>query len=266
MELRQAALNALQLPTRAEKCAAVNIMNKNFSVDNQASLLPSIGIPVREARPHLVPPSELRKRGLATQEGQAIFLHALAHIEMNAIDLALDAIWRFNGLPRAFYHDWLQVAQEEVLHFELLQGCLQEMGYCYGDFPAHNGLWEIAQRTANDLLARLALIPRHLEARGLDVTPAMRTKFSQAGLTHVVNALMIIERDEIGHVAIGNRWFHYLCAQQGLAPLATFQQRLRDYAAPAFRPPFNWEARQAAGFQPEELAWLAQATLTAVHE
>lgn len=257
MELRQAALAVLQLPTRADKCAAVKALTPNLFIDNQKTIVVTTKIPVRENLPHLVPPTQLRKRSLATLQGRAIFLHALAHIEMNAVDLALDVIWRFKGLPFEFYQNWLQVAQEEVLHFELLNSCLQEMGYVYGDFPAHNGLWEIAERTADDLLARLALIPRHLEARGLDVTPAMRAKFTQVGLDAVVKALNIIERDEIGHVAIGNRWFHYLCQQQGIGALETFQRLLQDYAAPAMRPPFNWEARQAAGFTADELAWLA---------
>ena len=188
-----------------------------------------------------------------TVAGRAALIHALAHIEFNAINLALDAIWRFPDMPPEFYVDWLKVASEEALHFNLLNTHLSSLGFGYGDFNAHNSLWEMAEKTCEDLLARMALVPRTLEARGLDATPAVRAKLAQAGDEPAAAILDIILRDEVGHVAIGNRWYGWLCQQQGAEPLSTYRALARQHNAPVLKGPFNLEARRAAGFTEEEL-------------
>jgi uncharacterized ferritin-like protein (DUF455 family) len=188
-----------------------------------------------------------------TVEGRASLIHALAHIEFNAINLALDAVWRFPNMPEAYYLDWLQVAQEEAYHFGLLADHLVTLGYQYGDFSAHNSLWELAEKTQEDVLARMALVPRTMEARGLDATPALRAKLAQAKDLAAAEILDIILRDEIGHVAIGNRWFGFLCEQRQLEPIACFAELAMKFRAPTLRAPFNVSARLAAGFTPEEL-------------
>ena len=188
-----------------------------------------------------------------TPEGRAAMIHALVHIEFNAINLALDALWRFADMPREYYADWLRVADEEALHFTLLAEHLQTQGFAYGDFSGHNGLWDMAVRTQHDVLARMALLPRTLEARGLDVTPGTKAKLIQAGDHAVGPILDIVMRDEIGHVAIGNRWFNYLCEQRGLEAAATYAELVVAHDAVPRRGPFNLEARRAAGFSEEEL-------------
>ena len=191
-----------------------------------------------------------------TIEGRAALLHAIAHIEFNAINLALDAVWRFHGMPLEFYRDWLQVASEEALHFGLLRAHLQAQGYDYGAFDAHDGLWLMAQRTAHDVVARMALVPRTLEARGLDATPPLQAKLARAGDSRAVEILDVILRDEVGHVAIGNRWYRWLCQRDKHDPVALYPELVRRYEAPRLRPPFNHEARRAAGFTDEELSQL----------
>ena len=198
---------------------------------------------------------------MTTVEGRAALIHALAHIEFNAINLALDAVWRFDRMPREFYADWLQVAAEEALHFTLLNEHLQSLGYAYGDFGAHNSLWEMAEKTAGDVVARMALVPRTLEARGLDATPAVRAKLAQAGDETAAHILDIILRDEVGHVAIGNRWYRWLCERDHLDPVATYAALSVRYKAPVLRGPFNVDARRAAGFSDEEIAVLEAAGL-----
>jgi uncharacterized ferritin-like protein (DUF455 family) len=211
------------------------------------------GLPGRPDRPVLVHPSKLKTRAVGTPEGRAGLIHALTHIEANAIGLALDMMWRFPGMPAPFYLDWWRVAQEEALHFDLLQRHLSDMGYAYGDFPAHDGLWDMAERTKGDVLARLALVPRTLEARGLDATPAVRNRLVSVGDMAGAAILDIILRDEIGHVAIGNRWYRYLCKERGLDPVAAYTDLAQRYRAPVLRGPFNLEARRAAGFTEAEL-------------
>jgi uncharacterized ferritin-like protein (DUF455 family) len=211
------------------------------------------GIP---ERPQLASPASMPRRQLNGRENHAALIHALAHIEFNAINLALDAVQRFTGLPREFYGDWLQVAAEEAYHFHLLRDHLRSLGKDYGDFPAHAGLWEMAEKTAHDPLVRMALVPRLLEARGLDVTPDIQRKLRGFGDAAGADILNIILRDEIGHVAAGDRWFRYLCAQRGLRPEAAFQSLLATPGVPRPRPPFNESARLAAGFSAEELAEL----------
>ena len=184
-------------------------------------------------------------------------IHALAHIEFNAINLALDAIWRFPAMPAAYYADWLKVAAEEALHFSLLAAHLQTLGFGYGDFSAHNSLWDMAEKTSGDILARIALVPRTLEARGLDASPAVRAKLAQAGDIEAANILDVILRDEIGHVAIGNRWYGWLCETRGLDPIGTYAALTVQYKAPPMRGPFNLDARRLAGFTEQELAALS---------
>lgn len=214
------------------------------------------GIPGRPSRPELVPPLQVKSRSMRTQEGRAALIHALAHIEFNAINLALDAVWRFAGMPRAFYGDWLRVAKEEAGHFSLLVAHLGRLGFTYGDFNAHNSLWDMCEKTAGDVLARMALVPRTLEARGLDAAPPVRAKLAQAGDQVAAEILDLILRDEVGHVLIGNRWFNWCCARRDLDPVAIFTELAVRYKAPTLRGPFNLAARREAGFSEEELLML----------
>ncbi len=214
-------------------------------------------VPGRPERPELVPPQFVgRRRSINTIAGRATMIHALCHIEFNAINLALDAAWRFAGMPVDYYRDWLRVADEEAYHFSLLADHLATLGASYGDFPAHNSLWEMTDKTSDDVLARMALVPRTLEARGLDASPPVRAKLAEAGDAAAAAIIDIILRDEVGHVAIGNHWYRWLCAQRGLEPVATYAQLAEQYRAPKLRGPFNLDARRAAGFDEDELAWL----------
>ncbi len=218
---------------------------------------PLSATPGRPSHPLLVGPKDLpKRRALHTQAGRFALLHALAHIEFNAINLALDALYRFPGLPEDFYRDWLRVAQEEAEHFVLLRRQLQRLGGDYGDLPAHDGLWEMALDTAADPLERMALVPRVLEARGLDVTPAMRERLLAAGDAEAAAVLARIESDECGHVAVGSRWFRYLCAQRGLEPDSTFMTLLQQRYRGRIQGPLALTARRAAGFSEPELDWL----------
>lgn len=257
-ELRQAALSWLTETDAAAKADGVGSLAQAWQdgalwLDAQASLTAAQPLPGRPAKPELVPPLAVKKRAMHTVEGRAALIHALAHIEFNAINLALDAIWRFAAMPAAYYADWLQVAAEEALHFSLLAAHLQRQGYVYGDFPAHNSLWQMAAKTEHDVLARIALVPRTMEARGLDASPPLRAKLAQAGDMAAAEILDIILRDEIGHVAVGNRWYAWLCQQRGLEPVATYARLAQRYEAPTLRGPFNLEARRAAGFSESEL-------------
>ncbi|MDD5388367.1 MAG: ferritin-like domain-containing protein [Gallionellaceae bacterium] len=212
--------------------------------------------PGRPARPELLPPQAMPRRQLNGRENHAALIHALAHIEFNAINLALDAVQRFPDLPAEFYADWLKVAAEEAYHFTLLRDHLRARGKDYGDFPGHDGLWEMALKTAHDPLARMALVPRLLEARGLDVTPDIQRKLKGFGDAAGAAILDIILRDEIGHVAAGDRWFRHLCEQRGVQPEATFRDLLAMPGVPRPRRPCNETARLAAGFSEQELAAL----------
>lgn len=254
--MREQALAALAATTWPEKLARVRAIADDARLDCGRVLVPLAGLPGRPPRPELVPPAEVSQRSMATQEGRAALLHALAHIEFNAVNLALDIMWRFAGMPEAFYRDWLRVAREEALHFDLLRQRLATLGVAYGDFPAHNGLWDMAERTQDDLLARLALVPRTLEARGLDASPMIRNKLAGAGDAESAAIVDIILRDEIGHVAIGNHWYKQQCALAGKEPVACYAELAARYQAPRLRGPFNLEARRAAGFDDDELAAL----------
>ena len=218
-----------------------------------------IRMPGRPTTPKLVHPRDLPRRGFGTIEGRAAFIHAVAHIEFNAIDLAWDAVYRFHGLPAQFYADWVSVARDEARHFNLLRTRLRELGYDYGDFDAHNGLWEMAEKTAHDGLARMALVPRVLEARGLDVTPGMIVKLRGLGDGATADILEVILREEIGHVAAGSRWYRWYCERAGVEPKARFRELLREYASGVLHKPFNTEARLQAGFDLEELESLLDA-------
>jgi uncharacterized ferritin-like protein (DUF455 family) len=219
-----------------------------------------IETPGRPAAPKLVPPQEVGRHSIHNRAGHAALIHALAHIEFNAINLALDAAYRFRGLPRDYYGDWLQVAAEEAYHFSLLRDHLRTLGYDYGSFPAHDGLWQMCRKTAHDPLVRMALVPRLLEARGLDANPAIVRKLKNIGDARGVEILDIILRDEIGHVRIGNRWYEHLCAQRAVDPAAQFQKLLSEYDAPRPRPPLHTAARRAAGFGEQELNYLETGT------
>ncbi len=260
--LHEAAYACLMEPGVAEKCAATRALaaawNSGLSGLEGAEPAVTIAAPGRPDRPVLVSPRRLRRRGHGTLEGRAILLHAVAHIEFNAINLALDAVYRFRDLPRGFYDDWVRVAAEEVYHFGLVSAHLESLGYAYGDFPAHDGLWETARATAHDPLVRMALVPRVLEARGLDVNPAMRARLAGAGDGEAAAILDIILRDEVGHVAAGNRWFHHLCRERGLDPWATFAGLVRRHLKGGLRGPFLREHRLAAGFTEAELEALEQ--------
>ena len=260
IELRQAALFWLAEKDALCKAAGVRHMKEIWTsvLDVHATFTSSQDIPGRPDIPILVAPRHVKRRAMNTTEGRAALIHALVHIEFNAINLALDAIWRFADMPREYYADWLKVAAEEALHFSLLRAHLQGMGYDYGDFPGHNSLWEMVDKTRSDVLARMALVPRTMEARGLDAVPAMRSKLAQAGDMKAAGILDIILRDEIGHVAIGNRWYGYLCMQRGLDPIKTYASLAREYTAPVLRGPFNLPARRAAGFSELELAALTE--------
>lgn len=211
------------------------------------------GIPAQMDKPVLVPPSEVKQRSVHTVEGRAALIHALAHIELNAINLACDLIWRFPGMPDNFYLQWLKVAKEEAFHFTLLRDHLRTLGFEYGDFPAHNSLWEMAEKTKHDILARLALVPRTLEARGLDASPPIKAKLVKAGDVRAGEILDVILRDEIGHVYVGNYWYRYVCAKRGLDHVATYEELAERYRAPKLRGPFNIDARRMAGFDEIEL-------------
>lgn len=262
MELRRRALQLLTLSDPGAKAQGTRELleqvRSGCRPDPHVMLEEPARLPGRPARPQLVAPSRLARRSTFTVGGRAALLHALAHIEFNAINLALDAVWRFAGLPSAYYLDWARVAAEEAHHFELLAGHLASLGHAYGDFDAHDGLWAMCERTRHDALDRMALVPRTLEARGLDATPAMRARFAKAGDTRAVEILDIILRDEIGHVAIGNRWYRWLCERAAVDPLAYHELLATRHRAPAPRPPFNREARAAAGFTEAELERLAQ--------
>ena len=233
-----------------------------LSLDDD-TVVQAIGVPGRPPHPLLVPPRQLPKRGLNTEIGRVALIHAVAHIEFNAINLAWDAVYRFRDMPREFYDDWVRVAGEEAHHFSLLQIRLHDLGYAYGDFTAHNGLWEMAEDTAHDVLVRMALVPRVLEARGLDVTPGMIARLRRVGDEDTVALLEIILRDEIGHVEIGSRWFRWLCGKRGIAPEATFRDLLGRYMKGRVKGPFHRDARLQAGFSESELAALEQMGRTA---
>ena len=214
----------------------------------------TIKIPGRPDRPELIDPRKVAKRSIHTVEGRVILAHAVAHIEFNAINLALDAAYRFRNMPDDFYSDWMRVAKEEAYHFSLIKDYLDSHGYQYGDYPAHNGLWEMALKTDNSVLERMALVPRVLEARGLDVTPGMIKKLENAGDKAFVQCLKIIHKEEIGHVAIGSHWFRYSCELENVDARETFIKLLKLHMKSGLRGPFDEWSRLQAGFTDEEMS------------
>jgi len=260
--LRRDALGLLLTRDAETKTTGVRRLGETLVIDSTEVLREPPGLPGRPPRPVLVPPAELKQRSVATKEGRAALIHALSHIELNAVDLALDLVWRFEGLPVTFYAEWVSVARDEARHFQLLHAHLNTLGYAYGDFPAHHGLWEMAEKTKHDLLARLALVPRTLEARGLDASPAIKEKLLSVGDEEGARILDIILGDEIGHVRLGNTWYREICRQRGLEPAVTYAKLAQDHGAPRLRGPFNLEARRAAGFDEDELAWLSNSSVS----
>lgn len=255
--LHEQALQVLMECSVEKKLAAVQELYQAWH-DGQYQLqqeytVESIPVPGRPPKPLLVDNRQVPSRNLGSSKGRCALVHAITHIEFNAINLALDAVYRFPGMPGEFYSDWLQVAYEEAEHFTMLRRRLQEMGSDYGELPAHNGLWEMTLKTAHDPLVRMALVPRVLEARGLDVTPGMIKRLQQAGDDQTVALLDIILREEVGHVAIGSRWYKYLCQQRGLNAEETFRELLQEYHVGVLKPPINQQARLAAGFDETEL-------------
>jgi uncharacterized ferritin-like protein (DUF455 family) len=249
---------------------AMSAANQANSPGKKAATTP----PGRPDLPNLTHPAQVPRRAPSTLEGRAALVHSIAHIEFNAINLALDAVWRFDAMPDAFYTDWALVAREEACHFSLLREHLRGMGvnpngtprWDYGSFEAHNNLWEMCDKTAHDVVARMALVPRTLEARGLDATPQIQARLRQTGAPDALRAVEILDiilRDEIGHVAIGNHWYRWLCARDGLEPVAHYALLTEHYKAPKLRPPFNEDARRRAGFSADEIARLCGGSLRA---
>jgi uncharacterized ferritin-like protein (DUF455 family) len=259
--LFEASRHCLALSDPADKCGAVSDLwaayRRGAIAADPGCPLEPIGSPGRPERPLLVDPSRVPRRRLGSTGGRSALVHAVAHIEFNAINLALDAVYRFRDMPGAYYADWLSVAADEARHFNLLERRLRSMGVAYGDLPAHNGLWEMAEKTADSCLVRMALVPRVLEARGLDVTLGMIERLKAVDDLETVAALQTILDEEVRHVAIGTRWFHYCCAQEGLDPDVTFLELLETRYGGSVRGPFNLEARYRAGFSVDEMEALA---------
>ena len=261
-ELRENALTILANVDAKSKASQLqdlfaSYQNQQIPLDVSRKIdSQDLTLPGRPLKPELVSPKLVPKRRMDTLEGKAGLLHALAHIEFNAMNLALDAIWRFPDMPKEYYEDWLKVAKEEAYHFGLINEHLQSLGFTYGDFTAHNSLWEMVERTTDSVMARMALVPRTMEARGLDAVPMIRDRFIQIKETRAIEILDIILRDEIGHVLIGNRWFNYLCAKKKISPITTYRELAAQYRAPVLKAPFNIEARKQAGFTAEELSLL----------
>lgn len=254
--LRDGAIRAISAPDLDDKTAFASQTARLWFERRLSLRTPGDPVlpdrPGRPERPKLVPPTEVKRRSLGSVKGRVSLLHALAHIELNAVDLALDIVARFvaEPVPRSFFDGWMQVAFEEAKHFNLVRGRLQALGADYGDLPAHDGLWQAAHDTRNDLTARLAVVPLILEARGLDVTPSLQEKMRETGDLESAEVLDIIYNDEKGHVAIGAKWFRFLCARERKDPAATFQALVRANFRGPLKAPFNDIARAEAGLTP----------------
>lgn len=248
----------ITLSDASDKCEAATELNDSLPQwrTQHDSTVVSIESPGLPESLRLVAPRELKRRGVNSQTGRNILLHAIAHIEFNAINLALDAAYRFRRQPQDYYHDWIGIAADEARHFCLVRDYLQHNDCDYGDYPVHNGLWEMALQTADDVVARMALVPRVLEARGLDVTPAMIKRLTAVDDGAAVAILKVIYEDEIGHVACGSKWFAYQCRQRALEPRQTFIDLVEQHLHGGLRGPFNLAARLQAGFDEVELAGL----------
>ena len=265
MELRQCALEAFCLPDPQHKVEAVHRLHQpTTTLDLQCNIrLVAPEGPGTPVRPLLVEPKRVPRRSVYTAEGHAALVHSIAHIEFNAINLALDAVWRFGAMPPAYYRDWLGVADDEARHFSMLQTHLKSLGYEYGHFTAHEGLWNMCTATQHSVAARMALVPRTLEARGLDATPIIQAKLRKVGTTcalECVDLLDVILEDEVGHVAIGNHWYHWLCKRDRLDPVLFYAEVAALHGAPIAKPPFNLAARRAAGFSEAEIQTMLSST------
>ena len=265
-DLHAAAKRCLDATDPAEKLRLTHatwaaFLAGELQPDDASPAPEPIRAPGRPELPRLVPQRQVPHRGLGSAEGRAALVHAVAHIEFNAINLAWDAVYRFRGKPLDYYRDWASCAHDEARHFAMLSERLAELGHVYGDFDAHNGLWEMAEKTAHHDTARMALVPRVLEARGLDVTPGMIERLLSVGDERTVAILEVILREEVAHVAAGTRWFHHCCERDGLNPREAFLDLLRQYMGRQLRGPFNRPARLQAGFDSEELDRLAELAL-----
>jgi uncharacterized ferritin-like protein (DUF455 family) len=266
-DLHAAAKRCLDASDPAEKLRLTHaawdaLRSGTLSADNSSPAPEPIGDPGRPDHPPLVPQRQVPHRGLGTAEGRAALVHAVAHIEFNAINLAWDAVYRFRNMPADYYRDWASCANDEARHFAMLAKRLAELGHRYGDFAAHNGLWDMAEKTAHHDTARMALVPRVLEARGLDVTPGMIDRLRAVGDEGTIAVLEVILREEVAHVAAGTRWFRWCCERDGLDPRETFLDLLRNYMGRNLRGPFNRPARLQAGFDEHELDQLTALALT----
>ena len=220
--------------------------------EGEAPLL--LNEPGRPEKPEIVSPADVNKRKFGKEEGRAALIHALAHIELTAVNLALDSVYRYRDMPKEYYADWMQCAGEEANHFIALRSRLREMGYDYGSFSAHGELWNMAVDTADDMLERMGIVHRVFEARALDVVPKTIKRFDQLGDKKMVDVLTMIANEEIGHVSSGTRWYHYQCNQRQLDPDTTFIDLLWKYMKGPLKGPFNHEVRIQAGFTANELA------------
>jgi len=260
MSFQKQAVAALAEPGPVKKCQLIfdlqTQLNASTDIGQLADLSTHIDSPGIPERPELVHPRHLSRRGSGTAHGRLALLHAITHIEFHAMNLALDAAVRFKGLPAAYYRDWILVAADEARHFGLLAGRLADFSAQYGDFPAHHGLWDMALRTRHDVLDRMAMVPRILEARGLDVTPAMIRQFQAAGDARTAEILQQILEEEVAHVRAGTRWFRHECAQRGVEPETTWIERVGHYLGRDVRCPVNLQDRSRAGFRESELEWL----------
>jgi uncharacterized ferritin-like protein (DUF455 family) len=262
MELRQRALQAFCLCDPNLKAEATLALHSDATsdVDCTIALVLEPDQPGRPAQPELVLPQQVPRRSPFTVEGHCALMHSIAHIEFNAINLALDAVWRFPGMPRDYYLDWLRVAREEAKHFCLLRDHLQGLGHGYGDYVAHDGLWTMCEATRHSVTARMALVPRTMEARGLDATPIIQAKLRKVATPAALAAVDILDTiltEEVGHVAIGNTWYHWLCQRDGLDAGAFYAEAALQHRAPRLKPPFNLQARKLAGFSDLELQLLS---------
>ena len=263
--VHHAAYEVLMLPDPLQKCCAMHALYQEWLLDSGTLEILAddddvcaIPEPGRPLKPELVSPKALAKRSLHTVEGRLVLMHAIAHIEFNAINLAVDAVYRFRNQPKAFYSDWLKVADDEARHFKLVLNYLHKHNSDYGDYTAHNGLWEMVLKTDHDIVHRMALVPRVLEARGLDVSPAMIAKLKQAGDYAAADILTVIYHDEISHVEAGSRWFKHHCNLLDLKADETFVRLAQYYMKGKLKGPFNDEARLQAGFVQSELESLSQ--------
>ncbi len=262
--LNQQAHQCLLLKSPEEKIAQTDLLRQQWldgmlGIDRHLTAIDNCDAGWPE-KPQLVEFNQLPKRSVGSAKGHASLMHSFAHIEFNAINIAWDAVYRFNDMPDAFYDDWSRIAFEEAYHFTLINDYLKTLGYEYGSFDAHRGLWEMVEQTRYDVMVRMALVPRVLEARGLDVTPNIIKKFKHHGHQEAANILSVIYRDEIGHVDVGSRWFRYLCEKRDINAHDTFIDLIERYAVDKIRQPFNEAARMKAGFSEQEMEYLTQCT------